>query len=151
MPKGTMEHEDEWKLPKEVPLPAELVSVKEESFPYKIKTGPNAGDDAVFTKWQWEFRITDGEYAGLRAWGDTEPKLTNHQANKVRQWAETLRGAEFEMGEGLDTDDLLGLPCVITVDNTKEEKKGSAGEFYYKTPILDVFPADSLGDFEPPF
>jgi hypothetical protein len=146
-----MEHEDEWKLPEEFPMPAELSKVEEKSFPYKIKSGPNKGDDAVFVKWEWEFKIIDGEYAGLRAWGETEPKLTNHPDNKVRQWAETLRGAEFDMGEGLDTDDLIGLPCVITVAHLKEEKKNAPGEFYYKTPVADVFPADSLGNDEPPF
>lgn len=146
MPSSTMEHEDQWKLPADVPLPAELTSVKEESFPYTDKQGK----PQTFTKWTWEFSITDGEYAGLRAWGDTDPKLTNHPDNKVRQWAETLRGSEFEMGEGLDTDDIIGLPCIITVANLKEEKKGSPGEFYYKTPVKDVFPADAV-DHEPPF
>lgn len=145
MPSSTMEHEDEWKLPKETPFPAILSSVTEKSYPYK-----KDGKDEVFVKWEWEFQITDGEFAGLRAWGETEPKLTNHAGNKVRQWAETLRGAEFEMGEGLDTDDLLSLPCVITVDNLKELKKGTADTYYYKSPVCDVFPADSLGD-EPPF
>lgn len=147
MPSSTMEHEDQWKLPEDVPLPAELSSVKEESFPYKDKNGK----DQTFTKWTWEFQITDGEFAGLRAWGDTEPKLTNHPDNKVRQWAETLRGAEFEMGEGLDTDDLIGLPCIITVANVKEEKKNSPGEYWYRTPVKDVFPVDATADAEPPF
>lgn len=147
MPSSTMEHEDEWKLPKDVPLPAMLASVKEESYPYTNKKG----EPATFTKWVWEFQITDGDYAGLRAWGDTAPKLTNHPDNKVRQWAETLRGSEFELGEGLDTDDLLGLPCIITVENIKEEKKGSPGEFFYKTPVADVFPIDAYQPDEPPF
>lgn len=144
MPTTEMTHEDEFKLPKDVPLPAILVKVEEQSYPYK-----KDGEDRVFTKWSWEFLITDGEYAGLHAWGETEPKLTNKPDNKVRQWAETLRGAEFEMGEGLDTDDLLELPCVLLVDNVKEEKKGATGEYWYRTPIVDVLPADQI--VEPPF
>lgn len=148
MPTSTMEHEDEWKLPKDVPLPAVLGSVKEESFPYKDRDGK----DATFTKWVWEFAITEGEYAGLHAWGDTEPRLTNHAGNKVRQWAETLTGHKYELGEGINTDDLIGLPCIISVDNTKELKKGTKDEYWYRTPIADVFPADAYYQpDEPPF
>ena len=143
MPSATMKNEDEFKLPKETLLPATLLAVEEKNIPYVDKNGK----DQTFTKWTWEFEIVDGDYAGLHAWGDTEPRLTNHPDNKVRQWAETLRGSEFELGEGLDTDDLLGLSCVITVDNVVHTKKN--GEKSYLTPVLDVYPA-SL-DTEPPF
>jgi hypothetical protein len=143
MPKDTMSHEDEWKLPKDVPLPAELTAVSVREIPY-VKDG----EKKTFTKWEWEFKITEGEYAGLRAWGDTDPRLTNHPDNKVRQWAETLRGREFEMGEGLDTDDLLGLPCTIVVDNTIHTKKAT-GEKSYICPVVDVLPSGI--DSEPPF
>lgn len=144
MPKTTMEHEDEYKLPKGVGFPALLVKVEEKSFPYK-----KDGEDRTFTKWEWEFLITDGEYSGLHAWGETPPKLTNREDNKVRHWAQALTGIDYDMGDGLDTDDLLELPCVVVVDNIKEPKKGSAGEFYYKTPVVDVFPSDMA--VEPPF
>lgn len=147
MPNSKMEDEPEFKLPKETPLPARLEAVVEKSFPYKIKTGPNAGDDAVFTKWEWEFLITDGEYAGLKAWGESEAKLTNHPDNKVRQWAETLMDTQFEIGQGLDTDDLLALPCVIVVDNEVVEREGK--DLFYKCPVIDVFPVGT--ELDPPF
>ena len=147
MPSTTMQEEEKWKLPTDTLFPATLVAVREREIPYKSK---KTGEDAVFTKWEWEFAITEGPYAGLSAWGDTEDRLTNHPDNKVRQWAETLRGREFELGEGLDTDDLLGLPCQITVENTTYEKKD--GTTSYLTPVLDVFPADAgVQDDEPPF
>lgn len=145
MPESTMTHEDEWKLPADTPLPAVLNAVTEKSFPYK-----KDGQDKTFTKWEWEFEITEGEYSGLRAWGSTEDRLTNHPENKVRQWGETLRGKPFDLGEGFSTDDVLGLPCVITVDNTIYEKKGT-NEKSYLCPVADVFPADSVQDEEPPF
>lgn len=144
MPKQTMKEEQQWKLPKETPLPAQLTAVVEREIPYKDK---KTGADATFTKWEWEFGITEGEYAGLSAWGDTEDRLTNHPDNKVRQWAETIRGAEFDMGEGLDTDDLLGLPCTILVDNTEYTKKD--GTTSYLCPVVDVYPAEQ--GIEPPF
>jgi hypothetical protein len=145
MPRATMEHEDTYRLPNQTPLPAVLHSVEEKSYPYQ-----KDGEDRVFTKWVWEFHITTGEYAGLSAWGETEPKLTNREDNKVRHWAEALTGVTYDMGDGLDTDDLLQLPCRIEVDHVKEPKKGALGEFYYKTPVVQVLPAEA-DDFEPPF
>lgn len=145
MPASTMTNEDEWKLPAETPFPAVLNAVEEKVIPY-VKDGK----DKTFTKWSWEFEITDGEYSGLRAWGDSEDRLTNHPENKVRQWAETLRGSKYEIGEGLDTDDLLGLHCVITVANETYIKKGTQ-EKKYLCPVLDVFPAGADGTDEPPF
>lgn len=145
MPNTTMQEEEKWKLPADTLFPATLTAVTEVEIPY---TDKKTGAPATFTKWQWEFSITEGEYAGLRAWGDTEDRLTNHPENKVRQWAETLRGAPYDIGEGLDTDDLLGLPCLVTVTNeTYDKKDGTTG---YKSPVADVFPADGQAD-EPPF
>lgn len=144
MPTTEMKHEDEFKLPKDVPLPAILVSVEEKSYPYK-----KDGEDRTFTKWVWEFLITEGDYSGLHAWGDTEPKLTNREDDKVRHWAHALTGIDYELGDGLDTDDLLELPCILLVDNVKEEKKGARGEYFYRTPIVDVLPSDMT--VEPPF
>ena len=146
MPSSTMTNEEQYKLPKETLLPAVLKSVEEKVIPYINK---NTGKDDSFVKWTWEFEIIDGDYMGLHAWGDTEPRLTNHPDNKVRQWAETLRGSEFDMGEGLDTDDLLGLTCCITVDNTEYKKKD--GTTSYLCPVLDVFPPDAIADNAPPF
>jgi hypothetical protein len=147
MPSSTMEEEAQWKLPKDTPLQAQLLSVSVKTINWKDK---KTGDDRSKDLWEWEFDIVEGEYAGLKAWGETEDRLTNHPDNKVRQWAETLRGAPFDMGEGLNTDDLLGLPCVVVVDNTTYEKKD--GGTSYLTPITDVFPADGfVQSDEPPF
>lgn len=147
MPKATMEEEDQWKLPAETPLTATLVSVKTKTINWNDK---NTGEAKSRDKWEWEFSITEGPYAGLSAWGETEDKLTTHPDNKVRQWAETLRGKPFEIGEGIDTDDLLGMVAIITVDNTVYVKKD--GENSYLCPISDVFPADALVQSEdPPF
>jgi hypothetical protein len=140
MPSSTMQDEPEYKLPKETLFPAMLKAVSER----EIKFTNKKGEPDTFYKWEWEFEITDGEYAGLRAWGDTEDRLTNREDNKVRQWAETLRGAPFEMGEGLNTDDLLGLECVITVDNVEHQKKDGSGKKSYLCPVIDVYPAEVL-------
>lgn len=145
MPKSTLVEEAEFKLPKDVPLPAILNAVEEKEIPY---TDKKTGEQKKFVKWSWEFEIIDGPYQGLRAWADTENRLTTHPDNKVRQIAEALMGAEFEIGQDLDTDDLLQLPCEIIVDNVVHEKKN--GEMSYLTPITQVWPAGT-SDGEPPF
>lgn len=145
MPRSTMTHEDQYKLPKETLLPAALKSVTEETIPYVDKNGK----DQVFTKWTWEFEIIDGEYMGLHAWGESEPRLTNHPDNKVRQWGETLTGTEFDIGDGIDTDDLLGLTCCVVVDNVEHKKKN--GDISYLCPVIDVLSYDSYADAKPPF
>lgn len=149
MPKATMREEDEWKLPKDIPLPATLIKVSTKTINWKDK---DSGEDKSRDKWEWEFQVSEGVYAGLSAWGETEDKLTTHVDNKVRQWGETLRGKPFDLGEGLDTDDLLGLSCVIAVDNQVYVKKDGTNS--YLCPVLDVYPSDALASIQaddPPF
>ena len=145
MPKATVTEESLWKLPKDTPLPARLnaVTVKE------INYTNQDGQPDSFKKWEWEFAIIDGEYAGLKAWGDTEAKVTSHAEDKARQWAEAISGNDYGIGEGLDTDDLLGIECMVVVDNTTYVKKGTT-ETKYICPVTDVFPAGSV-EMEPPF
>lgn len=161
MPQSTMVHEDAYPLPEDTPFPAVLRSVKadETKFQYKahhksVKEGKRqVGEEGTISRWRWEFEITDGDYAGLRAWGDTEDRLTNREDNRVRQWAETLQGSVFEMGDGLNTDDLIGLPCIITVKHEEPRPKAD-GTNFYPCPVQDVFPAGSLDSSysqEPPF
>lgn len=80
MPSSTMEHEDQWKLPKDTLFAGRLTAVKEREIKYRNRDG----EDSTFVKWEWEFSIDEGEHAGLRAWGDTEDKITNRVDNKAR-------------------------------------------------------------------
>lgn len=144
MPGATMEHEDPWKLPDDDLLPATLNKVEEKT--RTIRSGDRKGEE--FTKWEWEFSIRDGQYAGLKAWGETEDKLTNLPGNRVRQWAEALRNAPFQLGEGFNTDDIIGLDCYLQVQH--EEYARSDGTTGYKEPVINVFPAD-VSQIEPPF
>lgn len=149
MPKSTVTHQEQYKLPKETLLPARLKSVKEEEIPYRDK---KTGEERTFTKWIWEYEIIDGEYAGLRAWGDTQDSVTDRLDNKPRQWIESLLGGiSLELGQGVDTDDYLGLECMIEVEHREHTKAN--GEKSYLTPVLNVYPADSIQDQdqEPPF
>lgn len=146
MPKATMKDQDEYPLPENTPFPAILESVSTRTIRYKDK---ETHEDKSFDKWEWVFQITEGEYAGLKAYGETEDRLTNHPDNKVRQWAETLLDFQFDVGYDLDTDHLIGLPCVVTVSNDPPREKRDGGKFY-PCPVRDVFPEGTTGT-EPPF
>lgn len=158
MPSATMREESEYKFPEDTPFPAILSSVTEKEIPYTIKNGPDAGKKSSFKKWVWAFDITEGEFAGLTAYGETEAKLTNHPDNHVRQWAEVLQDAPIGIGDGLNTDDLLGLPCVVTVAHGEPRPKTDGGKFY-PCDVNNVFPEGTkAGQFgsdnaqdEPPF
>lgn len=159
MPKSTMEEKDPYKLPKDVPLPAKLEKVELRVVDFVYKKGPQQGEAGQIRRWKWEFSITEGEYAGLHAWGETDDfvsRTTDGTTNKAAQWCETLRGQQIQLGEGIDTDDLLGLPAALVVDHTSRERSDGQGTFY-EEPVVDLFPIGVLADMasagpsEPPF
>lgn len=156
MPTTTNREENSYALPADTPFQAVLQSVEEKTIEYfkKDKDGNRTNEKDSFSKWVWTFDITEGEYAGMRAWGETRDSMSTHPDNKVRQWAETLTGKQFGIGDGLDTDDLLGLPCIITVRHDEPRPKANGDGFFYGTPVDDVFPSDALGTApasDPPF
>lgn len=150
MPQSKMREESEYRLPEDTPFPAVLESVEEKEIPYTIKKGPRAGEQDVFKKWEWVFKITEGEFAGLSAYGESEDRLTTHADNKVRAWATALRQLDFELGEDLNTDELIGLPCVVEVEHGEPREKKD-GSFFYPCPVRNVYPEGTFGDNEPPF
>jgi hypothetical protein len=106
-----------------------------------------------FDLWVWEFSITEGEHAGMKAWGETEGELNNLEEPKgraalVRPWAETLLGRTIEIGEDFDTDQVLGLPCKFTVTHEEPRQKKDGG-FYYGCPVDDVFPSSARAEAVP--
>ena len=161
MPQAIMETESEYPVPAGVPLPAVLQEVKVRTIHFKKKDqyGNKTTEDDSFDKWVWEFKITSGDYAGIKVYGETQDRLTTREDNLVRIWAEQLLGKTIEVGEGLDTDLLLGLACIIECKHDESRDKRDGGKFY-PCPVADVFPAS--GDYvsdapatgwgdEPPF
>lgn len=142
-----MTEQSEYRLPDNTYFPAVLESVSVRTVSY---TSKRDGKEQSFDKWEWEFKITDGDYAGMVAYGETEDRLTTREDNKVRYWAEALRGVPFELGEGLDTDDLIGLPCTITVEHGEPREKRDGGMFY-PCPVHQVWPEGTKDPDEAPF
>jgi len=148
MPTSTVKEEDPYKIPEDTYLPANLIGVEEKSFPFTHKKGPKEGQQDTFTKWVWEFQITSGEYAPLKVFADTDAKITvtpDGQRNFPAMIIEALRDMPVEFGEGINTDDYNGLPCVITVKHFARDRSDGQGKFY-ETPLKDVYPARVLDE-----
>jgi hypothetical protein len=139
MPKTTVEKGKRYSLPKETLLPAVLEEVEEQVINYTIKKGPNAGQKDSFTKWRWKFTITEGEYAGVAISGDTDGKATNLPGDKPREWYEALAQVAVDLGDGFDTDNVIGLPCKIEVEH-EEPRETSRGNKFYPNPVVRVYP-----------
>ena len=138
MPKSTVTEENPHALPLDTYFPAILKSVVEKRFP--IRKGERAGQE--FVKWTWDFEISAGEYKGLHSSADSDPRISvfpDGQRNAPAQWIEAIRDLPVDFGEAIDTDDYVGLACVITVRHDERDRGDGAGKFYSE-PIKDVFP-----------
>lgn len=68
-------------------------------------------------KLNWKFEVTEpGDWQGYKINGSTTQNFTLHEKCKLMQWASALLGRVFEVGDQLDTDDLIGLPCRILIE-----------------------------------
>jgi len=150
MPTATKKEGSDYRLPEGEYFPAVLKSVTEVEIPYTVKKGAKAGEQAIFRKWEWVFEITEGEYAGMDAFGDTEAELTTREDNLVRQWGETLLGRELELGEDFDTDLVLEIPCIITVRNDPPRPRAD-GTNFYPCPVHEVFPSTNAAPARNPW
>jgi hypothetical protein len=93
-----------------------------ETGPINIKNGPNAG--GTFTKLDWKFKVVDGMYEGLVLSGKTGSELSVHPENDYRHYAEALLQQPLDLGQPLDTDDLLGLVADALVIHEAYTKNG---------------------------
>lgn len=156
MPTSTMREDSLYPLPENQLFPAELIAVTVRTIKFVHKKGDKVGMEDSFDLWVWEFRITGGDFEGLKAKGETESELTTltearGRSKPVRPWAETLLGRTMEVGEELNTDDLLALPCQITVVHEEPRAKADGG-FFYSCPVDDVLPASRRSNRDnPPF
>lgn len=73
----------------------------------------------------WAFEVTESPWEGTRILGSSSQKFTIDPPSKFYEWACQLLGRTFEVGEGIDTDDLIGLPCRIEIEykDDKEDPK----------------------------
>lgn len=68
---------------------------------------------------QWTFDV-ETEEGIVEIQGITSTKFsTGRNPSKFYKWACALLGRTIEPGEEIDTDDLLGIPCTVIVEDRK--------------------------------
>lgn len=156
MPKSDMRVESEYMIPEETPVPVRLDAVEVREFQSKNRETKALefdakGEPVMYQRWSWVFKVCDGAYTGTTIQSLTPAYISTLADNKVRQWAETLTGKTWGEAEGLNTDDLIGLRAIATVAHQDPRPKKNGDGKWYGLDIADLFPADALGDAEPPF
>ncbi len=75
----------------------------------------------------WKFEVTEkGVWEGYKINGSTSRKFTIDPSSKFYEWSVELLGRTFDVGESVETDDLIGLPCRIEIEwqeDKDDEKK----------------------------
>jgi len=153
MPTSVKREESEYKYPDDEYYPSVLSRVEEVEVPYfkKDEAGVKTTEQAIFRKWEWYFKVVSGPFEGDTLRGDTPPEMTTREDNKVRIWGEALLGREIEVGEEFDTDQIVGLPCLISVRHEKPRDRPDGTKFYGSV-VDEVMPrTGTLQDEEPPF
>lgn len=71
----------------------------------------------------WKFEITEeGPFKEYKINGSTSMKFTIDPPSKFYEWTVQLLGRSFELGEVVDTDDLIGLPCRIEIEHQPDRE-----------------------------
>lgn len=148
--KSTVVEATNYPIPEDTLVSLKLESVQHVEIPFTYKKGPKLGQSGTFVKWEWEFAVPEGSYAGLTVRGNTEPRITsNDQASGdlalARPWVEALLGRALELGEEVDTDDLIGLPAQGTVRHLDPRVKKDGEGFWFNVELDELFPA-GMGD-----
>lgn len=70
----------------------------------------------------WVFEVTQAPWDGYTILGSSSQKFTIDPPSKFFVWACQLLGRTFEVGDGIDTDDLVGLPCRLEIEYKPDSK-----------------------------
>jgi hypothetical protein len=147
-----VEDQPDLTIPEDTIVPARLDEIKIHEFTwtdYKDKDNPGKPMQKTSQVFNWWFEVTGGEYKGRRVKGQTDLRLSNHPRNKFRMWAEALLGRDLPVGMKIDTDDLVGLACELSIKH-KADKKDASKKY---EEIDEVMPLDGGAGWsqEPPF
>lgn len=69
----------------------------------------------------WKFEVTEGEYKGWTINDGTSPKFSIDPPSKMYEWTVQLLQRTFEVGDPMNTDDLIGLPCRIEIGHKPDK------------------------------
>ena len=65
------------------------------------------------------------EILGKTLYGEIFAEMTTRPGNKYREWAQAILGRDIPAGMKLDTDDLLELPCDVSIMHEPDWKDPS--------------------------
>lgn len=145
MPRAVVEEFDESDLPPEDTLfVGVLYSVKEVERAWDDKF---TGERVRRQKWDWTFKITQGEHAGRTVKGDTFATLRT--GSQPYEWITALNGGqEPGVGEDIDTDHYCGNTCQFEVKH--RPYKNRQQEDRIAVEIARVYPLNPVTS-QPPF
>lgn len=142
----TTEDEPDLTLPEDTIFPARLIEIKPKLIEWRDKQTNEAKSKNML---EWWFEITSSnQYRGRKVKAECEAKLSNHPSNRFRAWSQVLLDREIPVGMGIDTDDLTGLSCELTIRH--EKAKNDPSKIFER--VDEILPASSSGfSDEPPF
>ncbi len=83
----------------------------------------------------WQFEVTEkGTWDGYKINGSTSRKFTIDPPSKFYEWSVELLGRTFDIGEWVETEDLIGLPCRIEIE-WQQDKEDDA-KFWMRASTL---------------
>jgi hypothetical protein len=146
MPRSTVtDAPDLYPLPEQTVFDGQLLSCEQVDVPFTYKRGDKAGQQGHFSKWEWTFAVTTPGYDDLEVKIGTEPRITDASESDFLPLAkpvvEALLGRAIAVGEEVDTDDLLALPCRFTVRHEPPRARKQGDGFWYNVAVDEVFAA----------
>ena len=147
MPRATVgDAPDLYPLPEQTVFDGQLLSCEQINVPFTYKQGPKTGQKGSFDKWEWVFAVTTPGYDDLEVKLSTEPRITDASETDgflslARPAVEALLGRPIAVGEEVDTDDLLALPCKFTVRHEPPRARKQGDGFWYNVAVDEVFAA----------
>ena len=142
MPEAVVTDEEQELLPEDTLFRGVLTDVTERQQSWDDKY---TGQRETATKWVWHFRVTDGQYAGKNAKGETFAKVRT--GDQAFDWITALAGVEPAVGQNINTDNYKGSFCMFEVSH--RSFNGRKGEVTIAE-VSQVY-EDRGGSDQPPF
>lgn len=70
----------------------------------------------------WKFEVLESPWEGYKVNGSTSLKFTIDPPSKFYEWSVQLLGRTFDIGDSVDTDDLIDLPCRIEIEHQPDKE-----------------------------
>lgn len=139
------EGDDLYPLPEGQTFDGQLIKCEQVDVPFTYKKGDKAGTQGSFQKWEWTLVVMGpSEFESIEVRGSTEPKITDAADSDflplARPYVEAFLARPINLGEEIDTDDLIGLWCKFSVRHQEPRARKQGDGFWYNVEVDEVFP-----------